>query len=43
MNKAQLHEYIKENEPNICQISAYKNGEEVYSDEWNNYKRDDRV
>lgn len=41
MNKEQLHELITEKQPNICQIVALKNNEEVYSDEWNNYKRDD--
>lgn len=41
MNKKQLHDLIKEQQPNICQISCYKDGKEVYSDEWNNYKKTD--
>lgn len=41
MNKQDLHTFIKEQQPNICQISCYKNGKEVYSDEWNNYKKTD--
>lgn len=41
MNKVELHELIKEKQPNICQVSCYKNNVEVYSDEWNNYKKDD--
>ena len=41
MNKAELHNLIKEQQPNICQIVAYKSGEKVYSDCWNNYKTDD--
>lgn len=41
MNKEELHNLIKEKQPNICQISAFKNGIEVYSDEWNNYHKDD--
>ena len=41
MNKEELHSFIAEQQPNICQIAAYKDGLEVYSDEWNNYKKDD--
>lgn len=40
-SKTELHELIKEKAPNICQIAAYKNGEHVYSDEWNGYAPDD--
>ena len=29
MNKKQLHDLIKEQQPNICQISCYKDGKEV--------------
>ena len=43
MKQSELHEFIKENEPNICQIVVRKNGKEIYSDEWNGYKRDDCV
>ena len=38
-----LYDLIKERQPSICQIVAYKNGEKVYSDCWNNYKLDDCV
>lgn len=41
MNRKELHDFIKEKQPNICQISCYKDGKEVYSDEWNNYKKGD--
>lgn len=41
MTKQQLHSFIIENQPNICQIAAYRGGEKVYSDEWNDYKPDD--
>ena len=41
--KKELDEYIEEKQPNICQISCYKDGKEVYSDEWNNYKKIDFV
>lgn len=41
MNRKELHDFIEEKQPNICQISCYKDGKEVYSDEWNNYKKID--
>lgn len=40
-NKEELHSFIAEQQPNICQIAAYKDGTEIYSDEWNHYKKDD--
>ena len=43
MNKEELHKLIKEEQPNICQIVAYKDNKKVYSDCWNNYKEDDCV
>jgi len=43
MDKQFLHKLVEENEPNICQIVAYKDDELVYQDEWNNYKKDDAV
>ena len=43
MNKEELHEFIEENQPNICQISAYKDNEKIYSDCWNGYEKDDCV
>lgn len=41
MTVEQLHEYVKEHESNICQIVAYKDNKEVYSDEFNGYKKED--
>jgi len=41
MNKETLHSLIEQEQPNICQISVYKEGREVYSDQWNNYKEND--
>ena len=41
MNKEELHNLIKEQQPNICQLVAYKDNVNVYSDCWNNYKKDD--
>ena len=41
MTYDELHHLIKERQPNICQVVAYKNGEKVYSDCWNDYKTDD--
>ena len=43
MNKEKLHKLIEEQQPNICQIVAYKDNEKVYSDCWNSYKEDDSV
>ena len=33
MTKNELDTLIKEKQPNICQVTAYKNGEKVYSEE----------
>ena len=41
MNKGELHKFIEDKQPNICQVYCYKNDKAVYSDEWNNYKKDD--
>lgn len=41
MNKTKLHALIENEQLNICQIVAYKDGIEVYSDEWNGYKKSD--
>lgn len=41
MNRKEIHSYISEKEPNICQICVRKNGKEVFSDEWNGYKKTD--
>lgn len=41
MNIKECHELIKEQQPNICQIAGYKNGKEIYCDEWNGYKKTD--
>ena len=41
MNQEELHNLIAKQQPNICQIVAYRNNEKVYSDCWNDYKADD--
>ena len=41
MNQEELHDLIAKQQPNVCQIVAYKAGEKVYSDCWNDYKPDD--
>ena len=33
--------YVREKEPNICQISVLLRGREIYSAEWNGYQRKD--
>lgn len=36
-----MYNFISKTQPNICQIVAYKDNKEVYSDEWNGYKKED--
>lgn len=43
MDRARLHDTVSEKQPNICQIVCCKNGQKVYSDEWNGYKETDAV
>lgn len=40
-NKEELNAYVKEKEPNICQICVWKDGEEIFSQEWNGYQKTD--
>ncbi|MCR4597555.1 MAG: beta-lactamase family protein [Acetatifactor sp.] len=37
MNQTQLRDFITENQPNICQIAAWRDGKFIYSQEWNGY------
>ena len=41
MNRTELHEYIKKEQSNICQIAVIKDGDLIYSDEWNGYTSSD--
>ncbi|MBQ3236551.1 MAG: serine hydrolase [Oscillospiraceae bacterium] len=43
MNKEELHDFIKNQQPNICQVSAIRRGNFVYSDCWNGYEKEDCV
>ena len=43
MNRGELHDLIMKEQPNICQIVAYKNNEKSYSDCWNDYKAEDCI
>ena len=43
MEIQELHSYIQEHQPNICQISVLQNGNELYSAEWNGYQQTDCV
>lgn len=38
-----FHEYVENNEPNICQIVCFKNGKKTFSDTWNGYRENDAV
>lgn len=41
MNTKEINSYVSEKEPNICQISVWKNGKEVFAEEWNGYRKTD--
>lgn len=41
MKKEELHSLIGKEQQNICQLFILKEGVEVYSDEWNNFKKSD--
>lgn len=46
MTKDELHKYVENstgNESNIVQICAFKNGSQVYSDNWHGFKSDSAV
>ena len=43
MELQELHSYIQEHQPNICQLSVLQNGNELYSAEWNGYQKTDCV
>lgn len=41
MSRKKLHRLVEKEQPNICQMVAYKDNVKLYSDEWNDYKNDD--
>ncbi len=41
MNRKDFDAYVREKEPNICQICVRKDDREIFSEEWNGYKRTD--
>nr|WP_139249918.1 serine hydrolase [Lutispora thermophila] len=43
MRNDQLHEYVENNEKNICEITVIKNGEIVLEDYWNGYEPGDTL
>ncbi len=43
MNHETLHKLIEEKHSNICQIAIMHEGELIYSDKWNGYRKDDSV
>ncbi len=43
MKIQELHSYIQEHQPNICQISVLQDRNELYSAEWNGYQKTDCV
>ena len=43
MNRQELHRLVAEQQPNICQIAAWRDNAPVYSDTWNQYREKDCV
>ena len=43
MELQELHSYIQVHQPNICQLSVLRDGNEIYSAEWNSYQKTDCV
>ena len=41
MNRQELHDTIAKQQPNICQIAAYRDNAFVYSDTWNCFRETD--
>ena len=41
MKREELYACIQNQQPNICQIAVIQNGSEVYSAEWNGYRKTD--
>ena len=41
MKREELYTCIQNRQPNICQIAVIQNGSEVYSAEWNGYRKTD--
>ena len=41
MHSHDIETLVREKEPNICQISVWKDGREIYSGEWNGYRKKD--
>ncbi len=43
MNQQEVYQFIQKYQPNICQINVLQNGNELYSTEWNGYRKTDCV
>ena len=41
MKPEELYAFIQQTQPNICQISVLQNGQEIWSGEWNGYRKTD--
>ena len=41
MKPDELYAYIQQTQPNICQISVLQNGQDIWSGEWNGYRKTD--
>ena len=43
MKEQELHRFVSEKQPNICQIAVSRNNDLVYSSTWNDYRETDCV
>lgn len=43
INLSEFHNYVADNQPNICQVTVIQNSRTIISDTWNGYKADDTV
>ena len=43
INLSEFHNYVAQNQSNICQITAIQNEKTIINDTWNSYKVDDTV
>lgn len=43
INLLEFHNYVADNQSNICQMTAIQSGKTIIKDIWNGYKGDDTV
>ena len=43
INLSEFHNYVADNQSNICQVTVLQNDKTIINDIWNGYKTDDTV